>query len=88
MFNTTYSVSGTVSTPSNSMYLVTNGHVVLFDTPWDEAQFQPLLDSIETKHHLPVILCIVTHYHADRTAGLEYYRQKVLTPGLRNSLIN
>ena len=73
---TTYSVSGTVSTPSNSMYLVTGSHVVLFDTPWDETQFQPLLDSIEKKHHRPVTLCIVTHYHADRTAGLEYYREK------------
>ena len=73
---TTYGLSGTVSTPANGMYLVTANHVVLFDTPWDEAQFQPLLDSIEKKHHRPVIACIVTHYHADRTAGLEYYREK------------
>jgi metallo-beta-lactamase class B len=64
------------SFPSNSMYLVTNNGVVLFDTPWDTTMFQPLLDSIETRHHKKVIACIATHFHADRTAGLEYYKQK------------
>lgn len=56
--------------PSNSMYLVTNLGVVLFDTPWDTSQVKPLLDSIEAKHQLPVIMCISTHFHDDRTAGL------------------
>ncbi len=61
---------------ANAMYLVTANGVVLFDTPWDTAQFQPLLDSIKIRHHKNVILCIATHFHADRTAGLEYYRQQ------------
>jgi metallo-beta-lactamase class B len=61
---------------SNAMYLVTNEGIVLFDTPWDKKDFQPLLDSIEQKHHKKVILCIATHSHADRTAGLEYYRSR------------
>jgi metallo-beta-lactamase class B len=58
------------------MYLVTRAGVVLFDTPWDSTQFQPLLDSIKTRHQKDVITCISTHFHADRTAGLEYYRSK------------
>lgn len=62
--------------PSNSMYLVTSKGVVLFDTPWDSTQFQPLLDSIKIRHNKEVVLCISTHFHADRTAGLEYYTQK------------
>jgi metallo-beta-lactamase class B len=62
------------SVPSNSMYLVTTNGVVLFDTPWDSTQFQPLLDSIKIKHNKDVILCISTHFHEDRTAGLEFYR--------------
>ncbi len=62
--------------PSNSMYMVTSKGVVLFDTPWDSTQFQPLLDSIRIKHNKNVVLCISTHFHEDRTAGLEYYRQK------------
>lgn len=62
--------------PSNSMYMVTDEGVVLFDTPWDETQFQPLLDSIEKKHNKKVVLCIATHFHGDSSAGLEYYRGK------------
>ena len=60
--------------PSNSMYLVTPKGVVLFDTPWDSTQFQPLLDSIMTRHNKKVILCISTHYHEDRTIGLGFLR--------------
>ena len=62
--------------PSNSMYLVTDSGVVLFDTPWDTTQFKPLLDSIWRKHSKEAILCISTHYHDDRTAGLEFLKQK------------
>lgn len=62
--------------PSNSAYLVTDEGVVLFDTPWDETQFQPLLDSIEKKHNKKVVLCIATHFHDDSSAGLEYYKSK------------
>lgn len=62
--------------PANGMYLVTVKGVVLFDTPWDTTQFQPLLDSIKTRHNLNVIMCISTHFHNDRTAGLNYYKQK------------
>lgn len=58
--------------PSNSMYLVTDSGVVMIDTPWDTTQFQPLLDSIKERHHKKVVLCIATHFHDDRTAGLEF----------------
>lgn len=62
--------------PANAMYLVTNKGVVLFDTPWDERYYQPLLDSIWKKHHQKVTMCISTHFHKDRTGGLKYYRSK------------
>jgi metallo-beta-lactamase class B len=62
--------------PANSMYLLTNKGVVLFDTPWDEEYYQPLLDSIWARHHQKVIMCISTHFHKDRTGGLKYYRSK------------
>jgi len=62
--------------PSNSMYLVTEKGVIMFDTPWDTTQFQPLLDSIQNRHNKNVMLCIATHYHNDRTAGLDFLRQK------------
>lgn len=62
--------------PSNSMYLVTNKGVVMFDTPWDTTQFQPLLDSIKARHHKEVVLCIPTHFHEDRTGGLAFLQAK------------
>lgn len=61
---------------ANAMYLVTDEGVVLFDTPWDTTQFQPLLDSIQARHRKKVVLCLATHFHEDRTGGLRYYRQQ------------
>lgn len=71
---TTYSTFQNEPYPSNSMYLVTEKGVVLFDTPWDSTQFQPLLDSIEKRHHKKVVACIATHFHEDRTAGLTFFK--------------
>lgn len=64
------------SYPANGMYLVTTEGVVLFDTPWDTTQFLPLLQHIEKSHHQKVVMCFATHFHEDRTAGLEFYRKK------------
>ena len=73
---TTYNTYEGEQIPANGMYLVTNDGVVLFDTPWDTTQFQPLLDSIKLKHNKSVAICIATHWRGDRTEGLEYYKQK------------
>jgi metallo-beta-lactamase class B len=86
---TTYGSFKSGLVPSNSMYLVTTKGVVLFDTPWDSTQFQPLLDSIKIKHNKEVVLCISTHFHEDRTAGLEFYRRvgiKTYTSALTDSM--
>ncbi len=73
---TTYNTYEGNKLPANGMYLITKSGVVLFDTPWDTTQFQPLLDSIYFRHKQKVTMCISTHWHSDRTAGLEYYRQQ------------
>jgi metallo-beta-lactamase class B len=73
---TTYNTYEGSQIPANGMYLLTNNGVVLFDTPWDTTQFQPLLDSIKLKHNKNVTMCIATHWHSDRTEGLEYYKNK------------
>lgn len=75
VFTTYQSYKGTLF-PANGMYVITEKGAVLFDSPWDKTQFQPLLDSIKTKHNKDVIMCIATHSHEDRTGGLEFYRQK------------
>lgn len=61
---------------ANGMYLVTDSGAVLFDSPWDTTQFQPLLDSIKAKHNKPVVICIATHSHKDKTAGLEFLKEQ------------
>ena len=73
---TTYHLYKGSKVPANGMYLLTRNGAVLFDSPWDTTQFQPLLDSIQVRHNKKVILCIATHFHADRTAGLEYFKQQ------------
>lgn len=73
---TTYKDLGGTPFPSNSLYVVTRDGVVLIDTPWDPEQTLPLLDSIERRHRMPVVMCLVTHYHDDRTAGLDVLRDR------------
>jgi metallo-beta-lactamase class B len=73
---TTYNTYQESQVPANGMYLVTDDGVVMFDTPWDTTQFQPLLDSIKLKHNKIVVMSMATHWHSDKTAGLEYYRQQ------------
>ena len=72
---TTYNTYQDSKVRANGVYLVTKKGVVLFDTPWDTTQFQPLLDSIQNRHNKKVIIAFATHWHSDKTAGLEYYKQ-------------
>jgi metallo-beta-lactamase class B len=58
--------------PASGLYCVTNDGVVLLDSPWDSTQIKPLMDSIRVKHNQPVVLCIATHFHEDRTGSLNY----------------
>jgi metallo-beta-lactamase class B len=86
---TTYNTYEGSKTPANGMYILTDNGVVLLDTPWDTTQFQPLLDSIQQRHHKNVTICIATHWHSDRTEGLEYYKQqgiKTYTTSLTDEL--
>ncbi len=86
---TTYNEYEGTLIPAHGMYLVTNSGIVLFDTPWDTTQFQPLLDSIKLKHNKKPTVCIATHWHSDRTEGLEYYKQqgiKTYTTSLTDEL--
>ncbi|HVK40214.1 MAG TPA: subclass B1 metallo-beta-lactamase [Candidatus Kapabacteria bacterium] len=73
---TTYRDVGGSPFPSNSLYVVTKRGVIMIDTPWDTTQTRPLLDSIAARHRQPVVLCVVTHYHDDRTAGLDVLRER------------
>ena len=73
---TSFGVYQNEPVPANGLYLVTKAGAVIFDSPWDTTQFQPLLDSIFIRHGVKAVLCIATHFHDDRTAGLSYFRSK------------
>lgn len=62
--------------PANGLYVVTNQGIILIDTPWDEEQTKQLADTLEQKHHKKIALCLVTHHHDDRTAGLDWLKHK------------
>ena len=64
---------------ANSMYLVTQQGVILFDTPWDQKQNQPLLDSILKKHGKPIIKVFATHSHEDRAGGFGFFNARGIT---------
>jgi len=74
--------------PANGMYLLTDKGAVMFDSPWDTTQFQPLLDSIRLRHNKNVVLCLATHFHEDRTGGLEYYRQQGIKTYEKSRIFN
>ncbi len=73
---TTYQVYKDVRYSSHGLLKITSGGVVMIDTPWDTTQFQPLLDSIDRMFHKKVLMVLSTHWHEDRTAGLDYYKNK------------
>jgi metallo-beta-lactamase class B len=75
VYKTFHDYKGTLVS-ANAMYLVTEKGVVLFDAPWDETQYQPLLDVIKARHNKDVIMYFATHSHEDRAGGLDFYRQK------------
>lgn len=75
MYITYHEYKGEQISSNGVLRLTTNG-VVMIDTPWDTTQFQPLLDSIYTRFSAKVSLVIATHWHEDRSAGLEYYTKQ------------
>lgn len=73
---TTYQTYKDAKVPANGMYVVTNEGVVLIDLPWDKSQLQPLLNHIKAKHNKDVVMSVSTHFHEDRTNGIEELKSK------------
>nr|WP_315032037.1 IND family subclass B1 metallo-beta-lactamase [uncultured Chryseobacterium sp.] len=72
----TFGVFGGREYSANAMYLITKKGVVLFDVPWEKIQYQPLMDTIQKRHNLPVIAVFATHSHGDRAGDLSFYNNK------------
>jgi metallo-beta-lactamase class B len=61
--------------PANGLVVITDAGIVIIDTPWGEQPTQGLLDSLAKLYSKKVVLCISTHYHDDRTAGLDVMKR-------------
>jgi len=48
--------------------------LVLLNTPWDTTQCQPLPDSLYARHHQRPVFCLSTHFHSNRTAGIDFLK--------------
>ncbi|CAM2946630.1 subclass B1 metallo-beta-lactamase [Chryseobacterium flavum] len=72
----TFGVFGGKEYSANAAYLVTKKGVVLFDVPWEKAQYQSLMDTIRKRHSQPVIAVFATHSHDDRAGDLSFYNEK------------
>jgi len=75
--------------PANGLYIVSKAGIILIDTPWDEDQTQQLIDTLQHRYHQKIVLCIATHFHSDRTAGLDLLKKngvKTYASSLTNTL--
>ncbi len=70
-----YGLANGAPFPANGVYVVTNDGVVVIDTPWGEDETQQLIDSVYRRHHKKIILSISTHFHADRTGGIDVFKK-------------
>lgn len=61
--------------PCNGLYAVTKQGIMLIDMPSNEALTQQFIDSLEKRHHQKIVLSISTHFHDDRTGGINTLRQ-------------
>lgn len=73
---TTYHTYNNQIVSAHGLLIQTPNGIAMIDTPWDSTQFQPLLDSVKSLFNQPVIFVFSTHWHDDRTAGLNYYANK------------
>ena len=68
---TVYRIPGQNPIPSNGLVVVDGDAVTLIDGAWGELATVALIDRVEEETGLPVTRMIVTHHHADRTAGVD-----------------
>ena len=86
----TYQMYNGVEYSSNALYIVTDEGAILIDTPWDKEQNDPLVEHIRKQHNKEVKWVITTHFHEDRSGGLDYFRKagaETYTYALTNEIL-
>jgi metallo-beta-lactamase class B len=73
---TTYNSYQGEKISANGIIAITKEGAIVIDTPWDEAEYQTLIDTIQSKWGKEVKMVIATHSHADRAGGFGFYNDK------------
>lgn len=68
---TNYKLPGQSPIPVNGLVVVDGEEVTLVDGAWGELATLSLIESVKAETGKPVTKMIVTHHHADRTAGVD-----------------
>lgn len=69
--HTSYNTFDGVLYPSNGLIVKEGGHLVLLDSAWGAGATEELLTWINEEIDLPVARALSTHFHDDRTGGVE-----------------
>ncbi len=56
---------------ANAVVVMSEGEAMLFDTPWDDAQTNQLIQYVQDSLKKTIKLCIITHAHVDRIGGIK-----------------
>jgi metallo-beta-lactamase class B len=73
---TTYNTYQGNKIPANGMISITPQGAVVIDTPWDQAAYQTLIDTVKSIWGKEIKVLIATHSHADRAGGFGFYNDK------------
>lgn len=68
---TNYTLPGQSPIPVNGLVVIDGEAVTLVDGAWGELATLALIEAVKAETGLPVTKMIVTHHHADRTAGVD-----------------
>lgn len=66
-----YNIPGQSPIPVNGLVIVDGDDVILADAAWGELATVSLLEKVKSDVGKPVTKLITTHYHADRTMGVD-----------------
>lgn len=68
---TNYTIPGQSPIPVNGLVVIDGEDVTLVDGAWGELATLSLIEAVREETKLPVTRMVVTHHHADRTAGVD-----------------
>ena len=79
MHTSHYEFPGGAKVPSNGLAVADGDSLILIDTAWGEIATQSLVNDLEEQTGLPVTKAVITHFHYDRLAGVDWLESRGVT---------